>query len=339
MAAPLTPVPARPRPPGRGLLLGGIFPRPVSPTSQPFTWSRAERFEGPIHALPRTGAELCSRSSPRRGGRWAQRLGSPVSPHPSDSPSRAYLSWRRTHRSTQLKSHPSASLPRVPAKAGAWKPGRNKCAWMPRRAGLRAAKLAGGRRGRWLCCAGRRAQGSRPGRRPRPPRPQPAPTAGGGTRPGPRPPLRRRPPRRRGGNAGLGHSGRLRLALATAPPPRRGPGRSAQQPLPLGAPELESRDPGAKREELEAQGTPSLSFTLSSPDEPAEPLLLSLPPRRGGGCRSCHSSSWSKGRTPSPCGWIPPRPASPPPGEPRPRRTQLAPSAPPWRTVTPDLLR
>lgn len=97
--------------------------------------------------------------------------------------------------------------------------------------------------------------------------------------------------------------------------------------------------PGAKREELEAQGTPSLSFTLSSPDEPAEPLLLSLPRRRGGGCRSCHSSSWSKRRTPSPCGWIPPRPASPPPGEPRPRRTQLARSAPPWRTVTPDLLR
>ena len=85
---------------------------------------------------------------------------------------------RDTHRSTQLKSHPSASLPRVPAKPGEWKPGRNKCAWMPRRAGLGAAKLAGGRRGRWFCCAGCRAQGSRPGRRPGRPAPSPVPGAG-----------------------------------------------------------------------------------------------------------------------------------------------------------------
>lgn len=142
----------------------------------------------------------------------------------------------------------------------------------------RAAKLAGRRRGRWLCCAGCRAQGSRPGRRPRPPRPQHAPAAGGGTRPGPRPPLPRRSPRRWGGSAGLGQSGRLRLALATAPPPRRGPGRSAQQPLSLGALELESRDPGAKREELEAQGNPL-------------PELHALQPRRAGGAAAAVSAS------------------------------------------------
>lgn len=120
--------------------------------------------------------------------------------------------------------------------------------------------------------------GIAPGKAARPPRPQPAPTAGGGTRPGPRPPLRRRSPPRWGGNAGLGHSGRLRLALATAPPPRQGHGRSALQPLSLGALELESRDPGAKREELEAQGT-------------LLPELHALQPGRAGGAAAAVSAS------------------------------------------------
>lgn len=61
MAAPLTPASARPCPPGRGHSSGGIF-QPVSPTFHPFTWTGAERFEGPIHALPRTSAELSSSS-------------------------------------------------------------------------------------------------------------------------------------------------------------------------------------------------------------------------------------------------------------------------------------
>lgn len=46
---------------GKGALFGGIF-QPVSPTSHPFTWSGAERSEGPIHALSLTSAELRSRS-------------------------------------------------------------------------------------------------------------------------------------------------------------------------------------------------------------------------------------------------------------------------------------
>lgn len=332
-------MPARPLPPGRGLLLGGIFHRPVSPTSHPFTWSRADRLEGPIHALPRTGAELRSRSSPRRGGRWAQRLGSPVSPHPSDSPSRAYLSWRCTHRSTQLKSHPSALLPRVPAKPGARKPERNKCAWMPRRAELGAAKLAGGRRGRWLCCAGCRALGSRPGRRPRRPAPSPPPPRAAA--PGPDP-----GPRCRGARLGAGAGARglatpagcawrwQRLLLRGEDPGDRRSSRYHSEHW--------SWSPGTrgpKGRSWRRRAPPSLSFTLSSPDEPAEPLPLPLPRRRGGGWRSCHSSSGSRRRTPSPCGWIPPCAASPPPGEPRPKRSQLARSALPRRTVTPDSLR
>lgn len=50
---------------------------------------------------------------------------------------------------------------------------------MSRSAGLRAAKLAGGRRRGWLSSAGCCARGSRPGRRPGRPAPNPPPTAGG----------------------------------------------------------------------------------------------------------------------------------------------------------------
>lgn len=57
--------------------------------------------------------------SPRLCGRWARRRSSPLSLDPTHRPSRTYLSWRCTHRTIQLKSHPLASLPRVPAKRGA----------------------------------------------------------------------------------------------------------------------------------------------------------------------------------------------------------------------------
>lgn len=162
---------------GKGALLGGHLPACESHFS-PFHLDRGREVRG---THPRPSPDQCRAQlqlSSRLGGRRAQRRGSPLSLDPSDSHSRAYLSWRCTHKTTQLRSHPSASLPRVPAEPGARKPGGNKCASIPRRAGLAAAKLASGRRGRWLGGTGCCALGSRPGRRPRPPRPQPVPQSG-----------------------------------------------------------------------------------------------------------------------------------------------------------------
>lgn len=128
------------------------------------------------------------------------------------------------------------------------KPGGNKCVWIQRRVGLGGTKLAGGRQGSWLGGAGCCARGSRPGRRPRPPRPQPAPHRGRRRRAG----LRPRPPdpaaaalaSELGRSTELRHSGRLRSALGSGfPSPVE---LQAQQPLPPGAPELESCDRRSK---------------------------------------------------------------------------------------------
>lgn len=190
--------------PWKGAPLGGPV-RPVSATPHPSTWSGARRRDTLPRraALPRTGAERgCGAPTPVRAPGTAAEPPPPLSLDPTHHPSRAYPSWRCTRRTTQLKSHPLASLPRVLAQRGAWKPGGNGCAGMQGRVGLRGPKLAGGRRGSWLGGAGCCARGSRPGRRPRPPRPAPSPppTAdgdGAGLRP--RSPLRMRSPRSWGG--------------------------------------------------------------------------------------------------------------------------------------------
>lgn len=254
----------------------------MSPTSHPFTWSRAERSEGPIHAAPpfpdQRGARL--QVSRRLCGHWAQRRGSPLPRDTYDRPSRAYLSWRCTHRSTQLKSHPSASLPRVPAKRGARKPGRNKCAWIPRRAGHRAAKLASGRQGRRLGSAGGgsaatgaalgdRARQGGPGR----PAPSPPPTAGGGGAGlGPRPPAAAAPAselgRERGARpllqvalgAGIGFSCFVRRAART-----RAAGAEAAT--------TRSTGPGVlgRAAERETPKTPGASSASRAPAQPSWP--------------------------------------------------------------------
>lgn len=168
---------------------------------------------------------------------------------------------------------------------------------MSRSAGLRAAKLAGGRRRGWLSSAGCCARGSRPGRRPGRPAPNPPPTAGGcGSRLASRPPLRLRSPRSWGGSAGLGHSSRLRSAIGSgssvSPAELQGPGR---QPL---LPEHGSWSPGTRGRKGEAGGARRpLGFTRSSLAELARPLSPSPPRCRGGGCRSCHSSSRPRART------------------------------------------
>lgn len=164
----------------------------MSPTSHALPWSKAERSKGPIHAAPsfpdQRGARI--QVSRRLCRHWAQRRGSPFPRHASDRPNPAYLSWRCTHRTTQLKSHPSASLPRVPAKRGARKPGGNKCAWILRRAGHEAAKLASGRRGRWLGKRRVLRSGIAPRKAapaaPPPARPPPRAAAARGSGPGPR---------------------------------------------------------------------------------------------------------------------------------------------------------
>lgn len=138
---------------------GGIFPSAFTPscagTLPPFS-SRLELGSRSLHP----GAALPP---------------PPPSPITLLTPSLAYLSWRCTHRTTKLKSHPSAWLRRLPAKQGAPTPARNQCFRKPWRSGLGPAKLAGGRQGRWLGSAGCRALGSRSGKQPRPPRPQPTP--------------------------------------------------------------------------------------------------------------------------------------------------------------------
>lgn len=301
-AAPLTPASTRPRPPGTGHCSGEFSS--LSPTFHPFTWSRAEiRGTHPrLTALPWASAELGSRSPDACTG--AGHSGQvPLFPwvpptHPP-TPGHAYLSWWCPHRSTQLKTHPSALLPRVPAKRGERKI-ENKCAWIPRRVGLGAAKLASGRRGRWLGNAGCCARGSRPGRQPPPPRPQPAPpprtatVRGSGPGPGPRCGCARLGA---GAERGAGHSGRLRSALgsgsATPPAELR---RSSHYYR-----EHRSLSPGTRGQKGGAGGARRpLSFTGSSPAELALPLSPSVSQRRGGDCRSCHSSSWPRRRTAEP---------------------------------------
>lgn len=286
----------------------------MSPTSHPFTWSRAERSGAPIHTAPpfpdQHGARL--QVSQCLCGHWAQRRDSPLPLDASARPSRAYLSWRCKHRTTQLKSHLSASLPRVPAKRGARKPGGNKCVWISRRAGHGAAKLASGRRGRWLGSAGCCARGSRPARRPRPPRPQPAPHRGRRRR-GARAPapaaaapaseLGRergaRPLRQVALGAGIGFSCFARRAAST----QEG-GAEAATTGNTGA-----GVPGraAKKETLKTPGAPSASRAPAQPSWPRHCRWLCFVAAVGGGCRSCHSSSPPRRRAgkPSRVGFFP----------------------------------
>lgn len=229
MAAPLTLCPPGASS-GRGLLLEGIFPRPVSPLLGLSPGAGQRDSRDPSTPFPRTGAELCSGSPPRRGGRWAQRLGSPVS-HPSDSPSRAYLSWRCTQKHT-TKITPLGIAPKGPGQSGPRGSQEETNAPGCRDAPGSEPPAAGGRRGGGSAAPGAalgdRAREGGPGR----PAPSPPPPrAAAPTRT--RPPLRRRPPRRRevgtrgwplrqvAPGAGNGSSSAART------------GRPAQQPLPL----------------------------------------------------------------------------------------------------------
>lgn len=233
VAAPLTPCARLSRVLRAGAAPRGTFPPACKSTSQPFTWSRAEiRGTHPRPSPDRRG--LCSGSSPTP--RWAlgTAAGLARSPHPSNSPSRAYLSWRCTHQK-QLEITPLGIAPKGPGQSGRVEARKNRALDAETRRAFEPPNLLAGGEETALCCADR-AQGSRPGRRPRPPRPSPPPPRAAAPARTPAPAAASAPPRRRGGNAGLGHSGRSRLALATAPPPRRGPGRSAQQPLRLRAP-------------------------------------------------------------------------------------------------------
>lgn len=163
--------------PWKGALLGGIF-QPGGPTSRPSTWRRTARSEGPGHAAP-PGPGAARGSAPglpalvRARGTAEGLLPLPVSLR---ARSRSYLSWRCTHRTTQLRSHPSASLPRVPETGRA--EGRRKA---PASRGARGSErpnlLAGGGGGGSAApgaALGDRAQEGGPGR----PAPRPPPHGG-----------------------------------------------------------------------------------------------------------------------------------------------------------------
>lgn len=114
-AAPLTPASARPSLQERGHSWGHLPARESH--FSPFYLLQGREIRGTHPRLApfpdQRGARL--QVSRRRCRLWAQRRGYPPSPGCLRTPSRAYLSWRCTRRTTQLKSHPSASLPRVPA--------------------------------------------------------------------------------------------------------------------------------------------------------------------------------------------------------------------------------
>lgn len=242
-------------------------------------------------------------SSPLELGSESLQPGTALPPPPSSkallTPRLAYLPWQCTHRTTKLKSHPSASLRRLPAKQGTPTPARNQCFWKPRRSGLGAAKLAGGRQGRWLVSAGCRARGSRPGKQPRPPRPQPTPHRGRRRR-GARAlnPAAAELPLSYGGSAGFRHSRRLPWAPVRIP--------------------LSSRAPEPRRSRLPAPRC----FTPPP-----------LPLRRVAGCPSCHSSSPPGPKPPSRRAWVSF------PGGIRPMRCHRVLPAPLWKTTTRDSLQ
>jgi hypothetical protein len=286
-AAPLTPKSPPPRPPRRVRSSEHLLAREFR--FSPFHPSRAERSKGPIHgtALPYISSGLGSKSLRLHVGDRHNGGAPPPLSWGSLQPLRlAYLSWRCTHRTIKLKSYPSASLPRVPAKQGSPKPRRNKCAWIQWRAVLAAAKLASGRQGRWLGSAGCCARGSRPGRQPRPPRPQPAPHRG-------------RWQHQAWALAPAAVALALELRLLSAARPLRQVALRAGEPIGFasltrgtartwGAGTAASTTPrtrvgvpgpAAEKEALEVQG-----FTRSNLTKLLSPLSPPLPPRGGGGC-------------------------------------------------------
>lgn len=97
----------------QALFPGMVTFQPPSPHFSPFPPEQRREVRGAqphcAHSLPRSSVSV-SRSLCPRG----LHLGLPFFP-----PSLAYLPWRCTRRSTRLKSHPAASLPRVPADRGA----------------------------------------------------------------------------------------------------------------------------------------------------------------------------------------------------------------------------
>lgn len=107
-AAPLTPASARPSLQERGHSWGHLPARESH--FSPFYLLQGREIRGTHPRLApfpdQRGARL--QVSRRRCRLWAQRRGSPPSPGCLRPPSRAYLSWRCTRRTTQLKSHPSA---------------------------------------------------------------------------------------------------------------------------------------------------------------------------------------------------------------------------------------
>lgn len=216
---------------GQGLLLRGIFPPAYEVHFSSLSPGAGQRDSG-THPRPspdRRGALLQVLPTPR----WALGTAAGLARFPASlrqpQPCLPVLAAHAQKHTTKIT--PLGIAPKGRTKAGAWKPGRNKCAWMPRRAGLGAAKLLAGGEGGGSAAPGAALRDRAREGGPRPPRPSPPPprAAAPARTPAPAAAAPASAP-------GWGGAWPLRQVAGNGSRPRRGPGRSAQQPLPLGAP-------------------------------------------------------------------------------------------------------
>lgn len=175
-AAPLTPASARLRPPGEGRSSGASSSLGVPlPTLPPGAGQRGPRDLSTLRRPDPEQRGVGSRS-PGAGVGAGHGGGAPRLPVSLRPPRRSYLSWRCTRRTTQPRSHPSASLPRAP-EAGRAEARRNARGCRGARGSERPNLLAGGGGGGSAApgaALGDRAQEGGPGR----PAPRPPPHGG-----------------------------------------------------------------------------------------------------------------------------------------------------------------
>lgn len=312
---------------GQGAAPRGIFPQHCESPFSAFLHLEQGRDSGDPSALPRTGAGSAPGPPHTEVGAGHNGWARPFPRIPPTAPAVLTCPGGCTEAHSKITS---ASLPEGPGQPGACRKQEKLKMRLDhrrprRRLGTQSDLLAGGRE--VALPPGARSR-SRARKAARPPRPQPAPARAAA----PGPPAHCSGARLGAGvNAGLGHSaGRWqRLLVRGGDPGDRRSTTATTRSAGLGP-----RTRGQRGRSWRL-GT-SQGFTLSGQTS-----------RRAALAVSASAPQWGLPKLPQfilvqeeprvLAGDSPPRP--PPPGEPSdPDGLVLAPSAPPWRTVTPDLL-